>query len=328
MSKPATALSSVCPRREVRLPPLVAKVAIAGSGLQAALATVGDRWSLAIIRAAFLGATQFDQFITHLEVPKQTLSLRLKDLVAHGVLSPRPYQSNPVRVGYRLTELGLRLYPNALASWLWERRWAGGRGSFPLPSTLTHKACGCRMTPKCVCAACRGDCGLDDVEFVLGAVPPGPRPDLKPRRWSHRAASAASGQETDLAFGLSVDRWALLIVSTAMLGLVRFDALQTALGVGSSVLANRLSMLCAAGLLERSADPDDGRRFIYRPTAPARDLFHHLATLSEWGRTAFANGVDGVAATHLECGAIYRPLMVCDACGAALSPRDVTFSYA
>lgn len=306
-------------RRDIR-------AVVAASALDAGLGAIGDRWSLLVVRSAFLGARQFDQFVQHLDVPKQTLSTRLKELTRLGLLSPRPYQTNPVRLAYRLSATGLALYPNALASWRWERRWAAGPGTMPLPRVLHHASCGAAFEPVCVCAACRTPTELDGLEFVVhDATAADPRPH-RPRRWSHRADTAPE-QAISLAFGLSVDRWALLIIAAVMLEWGRFDALQAALGVGSSVLSNRLALLCRAGLLARSDDPADRRRVIYALTPPSRDLLPCLLTLSAWGRESLTGGADTIDIRHRACGAPLRPLMTCSHCSAALAPREVTFTW-
>jgi DNA-binding HxlR family transcriptional regulator len=281
---------------------------------------------MSIIRSAFLGARQFDQFLQHLDVPKQTLSTRLKELTALGVLAPRPYQSNPVRLAYRLSPTGLALYPNALASWLWERRWASGPGTMPLPRLLHHSACGASFVPDCVCATCRAPVRLADLEFEILEPSGGDARLNRARRWSHRI-EAADEDRVSLAFGLSVDRWALLVIAAVILGQRRFDVLQAALGVGSGVLANRLALLCRSGLLSRTDDPDDRRRVNYALTAPSEDLLPCLLTLSAWGRQMFTAGHDTIAVRHRSCGARFEPLMTCSHCKGELAPRAVTFTW-
>lgn len=47
------------------------------------------------------------------------------------------------------------------------------------------------------------------------------------------------------------ERWTLLIVRDALLGLRRFDGFQDSLGVARNVLAARLRRLVEAGVMER-----------------------------------------------------------------------------
>ena len=80
---------------------------------------VGEWWTLLILHDAFDGYTRFDQFQASLDISSSMLTTRLKTLVADGLLERRPYQTNPVRHEYVLTELGRSLRPVivALAAW-------------------------------------------------------------------------------------------------------------------------------------------------------------------------------------------------------------------
>ena len=62
-----------------------------------ALSVVGERWTMLIIRDAFLGTRRFDQFQANLGITRHRLSERLGKLVDHGVLVKVPYQDRPVR---------------------------------------------------------------------------------------------------------------------------------------------------------------------------------------------------------------------------------------
>ncbi|WP_177324271.1 winged helix-turn-helix transcriptional regulator [Streptomyces mirabilis] len=80
---------------------------------------VGEWWTLLILHDAFDGYTRFDQFQESLGISSSMLTTRLKTLVSDGLLERRPYQSDPVRHEYVLTELGCSLRPVivALAAW-------------------------------------------------------------------------------------------------------------------------------------------------------------------------------------------------------------------
>ncbi|MGW2288390.1 winged helix-turn-helix transcriptional regulator [Streptomyces phaeochromogenes] len=80
---------------------------------------VGEWWTLLILHDAFDGYTRFDQFQESLGISSSMLTTRLKTLVEDGLLERRPYQTNPVRHEYVLTELGHSLRPVivTLAAW-------------------------------------------------------------------------------------------------------------------------------------------------------------------------------------------------------------------
>ena len=76
-----------------------------------ALEVLGDRWTLLVIRDAFLGVRRFDDFQRELGIARNVLADRLARLVDEGVLERRRYQERPERHEYRLTAKGLDLLP-------------------------------------------------------------------------------------------------------------------------------------------------------------------------------------------------------------------------
>jgi len=83
------------------------------------LELVGERWTLLIIRDAFLGRRRFDEFRDSLGIASNVLTERLNRLVEHEILERVPYSEHPERFEYRLTEkgAGLRVALLALMQW-------------------------------------------------------------------------------------------------------------------------------------------------------------------------------------------------------------------
>ena len=54
------------------------------------LDALGDWWSLLIIRDALLGARRFSEFQKRLGLARNILTVRLRALVEHGILTMRP----------------------------------------------------------------------------------------------------------------------------------------------------------------------------------------------------------------------------------------------
>ncbi len=102
-----------------------------------ALSVVGDRWSLLVLRDAFLGIRRFDDFQRDLGTTRHRLADRLKKLVAHGILERVRYQQRPPRFEYRLTEKGRDLYPVIVSLTRWGDRWMAGKAGPPIE--LIHK---------------------------------------------------------------------------------------------------------------------------------------------------------------------------------------------
>lgn len=92
--------------------------------LSTALAYVGDWWTILLLHDLFDRYSRFDQFQRNLNISSSILTTRLKTLQQHGIVERRPYQTNPTRFEYVLTDLGRSLRPVivALAAWGNERR--------------------------------------------------------------------------------------------------------------------------------------------------------------------------------------------------------------
>lgn len=116
------------------------------------LSVIGDRWTLMIIRNAFLGTRRFDDFHAGLGMTRHVLADRLDRLVTAGVLRKEAYQERPPRYEYRLTEQGRDLYPVLLALTGWGDKWLdGGKGA---PVIYHHKPCGHITRPVMACSEC------------------------------------------------------------------------------------------------------------------------------------------------------------------------------
>lgn len=77
------------------------------------------------------------------------------------------------------------------------------------------------------------------------------------------------------------DRWAMLILREAMLGVERFEAFQARLDISRAALSSRLAILVEAGLLSR--DPPGAKRAVYRLTGAGEALRPIYRDLAVWG---------------------------------------------
>jgi len=95
------------------------------------------------------------------------------------------------------------------------------------------------------------------------------------------------GQICSIARALEIvgERWTLLIVRDAFLGLRRFDEFQESLGIARNVLTDRLNRLVEEGILDRVRYSERPERFEYVLTRKGRDLQLALAGLRQWGDT-------------------------------------------
>ena len=121
------------------------------------IGTVGEQWSLLIMRDAFLGVRRFEDFQRHLGIARNILSDRLGKLVDEGVLEKRRYSTRPERFEYRLTEKGHDMYPVLLTLQQWGDRWVLGDQEEDRPRRIIHKACENDITAILACNHCGGE---------------------------------------------------------------------------------------------------------------------------------------------------------------------------
>src|ERR671914_728925 len=81
------------------------------------LESVGERWTLLILRDLFFGVHRFSDLHGHLDIPRAVLAARLSALVEQGLVERRPYREG--RAELHLTESGRELWPvlHGLIAW-------------------------------------------------------------------------------------------------------------------------------------------------------------------------------------------------------------------
>jgi DNA-binding HxlR family transcriptional regulator len=111
-----------------------------------------------------------------LGIARNTLADRLARLVEQGLLERSPYQTDPVRHDYLLTEKGRDFYPVLLAMSGWGDRWLSGEQGPPI--VHYHAACGQEAEAAVVC----GHCGKPmTAENTVSRMGPGYPPRLAER---------------------------------------------------------------------------------------------------------------------------------------------------
>lgn len=98
-------------------------VPVSECALAKAIGTIGDTWSLLILREVVCGVGRFDQIREDLGITRSVLSVRLARLVEEGLLEHYYYREpgQRSRKGYTLTEKGRALLPVLIAL----REWGG-----------------------------------------------------------------------------------------------------------------------------------------------------------------------------------------------------------
>jgi DNA-binding HxlR family transcriptional regulator len=135
-----------------------------------ALSVVGDRWTLLLLREAFLGAKRFEEYRENTGAARHLVAERLNLLVDHGVLERVQYSDRPARFEYTLTEKGDALYPVILSLLAWGDQWMAHAHGRSL--TLVHEPCGSSVTPQLRCPSCGGSMESADTRHVIAGTGP------------------------------------------------------------------------------------------------------------------------------------------------------------
>ena len=117
-----------------------------------ALSVVGDRWTLLLLREAFLGATRFEEFHDNTGAARHLVAARLNHLVDNGLLERVQYSDRPARFEYTLTAKGRALYPVIVSLLAWGDEWMADEQGPSL--TIVHESCGATVMPELRCANC------------------------------------------------------------------------------------------------------------------------------------------------------------------------------
>jgi len=108
-----------------------------------ALAVVGERWTLLVMREVLLGRRHFADIKRNTGVAPNILSDRLATLVEHGLLERRGAEYVP-------TAKGLDVNPVLVALMQWGDRHVSDEP----PRVLVHTACGHDADPRLHCSHC------------------------------------------------------------------------------------------------------------------------------------------------------------------------------
>jgi DNA-binding HxlR family transcriptional regulator len=127
------------------------------------------------------------------------------------------------------------------------------------------------------------------------------------------------------AVDLLADKWTLLILKNATVGMTRFDEFSADLGIADNILSARLSRLVEAGLMTRVPYRGVGRtRHEYKLTEAGADVLPLLRRLADWGhKHTTVNGATGepIRFVHTVCGNPMEQGEYCPACDITV-PRE------
>lgn len=287
---------------------------------------LGDSWTFLILRECLFGARRFQTFQSILGLPRGTLATRLKKLTEQGLLRQVQYSERPLRSEYRLTKMGMDLYPLFLSLLRFGDKWEAGKKGPPLQ--LIHKNCGSECVPEVACSHCSKAIEIDRVNYRDG---PGVGTSLlvrtKRRRRPSDPTRIEKSRPCSVARTLRIigDYWSFMVMREGFFGVRRFDEIQGKLGIAPNILTDRLNRLIKEDVFERRKYQDLPERFEYRFTAKGRDLYQPMIAMLRWGDKWLARGEPPLILSHLDCRHDFDPTVVCDKCRKPVEARDMKY---
>ncbi len=287
------------------------------------LEVVGDVPTLLILESIWLGDLRFDAIKARTCLSKPLIALRLKTLVANGILERRLYCERPARYGYHLSTKGRDLFPVTMMLLRWEKIWSARRASVQMD--LIHAGCSAAVSPEPLCRSCQTIVRAQDIEWREGPGLDMVEPDYTRRR-QHRNREAIA-QNLSLfteSAELLGDRWAGLVMRAIFTGLTRFGEILQDSGIATNILSERLEWLHNTGFLKTRAYQTGPDRFAYYPTAKALDYLPILLMLQRWGDQYYGSDAGPpVILHHKTCGAPLDIFAGCGACNGVLQMENV-----
>jgi DNA-binding HxlR family transcriptional regulator len=290
------------------------------------VAILSDGWAFLVLRECYFAATRFETFQAALGIPRATLAQRLRDLTVGRLLRRVQYSQRPKRFEYRLTPMGIDLYPVMLALLAFGDKWLKKAAKPPI--YLIHNLCGRICRPMVACSYCKDEVDNTNVTYRNGSGA-GVTPvfDAKRNRRPSDPALLDRGRPSSVAQTLKVigDRWSFMVIREAFFGARRFDDLQNKLGIAPNILTDRLDRLVAEGIFVRRKYQDQPERYEYPLTEKGKDLYGPLIAMLRWGDDWLARGKPPLILTHKKCGHDFNPAVVCDHCREPLLARDMSY---
>jgi DNA-binding HxlR family transcriptional regulator len=124
------------------------------------------------------------------------------------------------------------------------------------------------------------------------------------------------------------DRWTLLILRNATMGVTRFEDFRAELGIADNILSKRLARLVDAGVLVRVPYRAPQRtRHEYRLTTAGADALAVLHALAGWGQehTEPSVHVEPMRMIHDRCGSDLAPGAYCETCDRVVEREEIAW---
>jgi DNA-binding HxlR family transcriptional regulator len=235
-----------------------------------------------------------------------------------------PYQTNPVRHEYRLSEAGIDFYPAIIGLLTWGDRW---RGRPVKPLQLFDRRTGALLEPIIACRQCRLEVRAEDLMLPPPSMEQPKVAFAGVLRRSSVAASYTRGRPCSVAETLTVigDRWSFRIIRQSFLGARRFEEFIDGLGIARNILTERLERLVEQGVLDRIEYQNRPPRHEYLLTRSGRDLIPPILMMMDWAQR-WGGVAEAPRTLHKPCGAPLELVLLDRATGSEIKARSVSYS--
>lgn len=291
------------------------------TSLRRALAVLGDPWTMLILKEAYNGIRRFGEFQRNLNIPKQTLSLRLSELCRQQMLYRQYLNANAGTILYFPTAKTYDLQEAMYSIWLWHR--ANPSPVDPLPFDLVHVPCGKLLSASYCCTHCGEPATRESVKAhpaTAGQVDEA-RQRLARRNDAAITAALDSG-DTPIAASLIGDIPCNEVLYRLFQGPQHLLALARELELGQAVLRDRLNKLLA---LELVREEKQGRLAVFSTLPRAEHFYPLLLSLAAWG-DRWCNDTSPPPEIRVHaCGNLLNARFRCAHCGGWVGRNTISF---
>lgn len=289
------------------------------TSLRRALRILGDPWTMLILKEAFNGERRFGGFQKQLNIPKQTLSLRLTHLCHEQMMYRRQVSPTHTTLEYALTAKAFDLQDAMYSIWLWHE--ANPRDVSVLPFEIIHRSCGQRISARYRCKHCFNEVSSSSVTVEHTHPLQWETRDRLARRNDAAVTAAGTGGADEMVAASLVGD---IVCNEILYMLFRFPshlkAIADSLDLGISVARGRLEKLRLLGLVE---ERKEGRKVMYSVLPKAEKFYPLLLSIADWG-DRWCNGSRPPPELRVHsCGELVHARFCCDHCDGWIGRENV-----
>lgn len=288
---------------------------ILNEALSKGLDLIGERWTLLILREAFYGCVQFEQFRENTGISRATLTRRLTALVEQRVFL-KVKASTGKRLEYHLAAKGLDLLGASLLALQWESQWRENNNKQSRVSKqLTHRTCNSHLMPITVCRHCNEVIRYSEIDWLdINSELESQFEEIQSCQSRNRKRETSVDVNDAGLINLIGDRWSMLILIACFFNTQRYDEFIARLNISTSILASRLKMLVDVNVLSTNAYMQNPLRHNYVLTDKGKSLFPFVMVLRQWVCDNLVLSDQTQRLVHKPCGQPLELDVVCGSC--------------